>query len=113
MQNQSHHLGSTFVVMQNDLLRLTVWVDKGTDITSILVNRKDLELMWQAPVGIRNIAQHIPTCASVLGNNLDYYEGGWHCAIPGGGPYTDMGMEQGIHGEAALLPWELGHRRRL
>lgn len=100
-----HHRNSTFVRLENELLSVVVWIDKGADITEILYKPIDLDFMWKAPVGITDITHFIPTNASHLGNNLDYYEGGWHESLPGGGPYSDHGCEQGLHGEAALLPW--------
>ena len=100
------HVGSTFVDMENRWVRFSIWADKGADIVSAVRKDSDVDIMWRSPAGIRNPWRHIPTSESVLGNNLDVYEGGWHCAIPGGGPYQDYGMQQGIHGEATLLPWD-------
>jgi len=100
------HRGSTFIQMENSALRLTIWPDKGADITEILYKPMDIDFMWKAPAGIVDPALQVQTTAnSALGNNLDYYEGGWHESLPGGGPYADFGMEQGLHGEVALLPW--------
>lgn len=39
-----------------------------------------------------------------MGNNLDLYPGGWHESLPGG-PCTILGAQEGLHGEATLLPW--------
>lgn len=99
------HRGLTFLTMENRLLRMTILVDKGADIIEILYKPKDIDFMWKAPGGIRASAKHIPTIASALGNNLDYYEGGWHESLPGGGPFIHNGSEQGLHGEVALIPW--------
>lgn len=87
------------------MLRVTILADKGADIIEILYKPADIDFMWRAPGGLRDTAKHIPTIASALGNNLDYYEGGWHESFPGGGPFNWMGSEQGLHGEVALVPW--------
>jgi len=79
--------------------------DKGSDITEIGYKPKDINFLWKN-ANIIETAKYISTSSNPLGNNLDYYEGGWHECFPGGGPYQDSGYEQGIHGEAALLPWE-------
>lgn len=100
-----HHRNSTFVVMENDSLRMTIWVDKGCDIVEIIYKPQDVNLMWKSPNGIRDITRQIPTCATTRGNNNDYYPGGWHEALPGGGPYTEGGNVQGMHGEVTLMPW--------
>lgn len=99
------HRNSTFISMENEALRVSIWPDKGADITEILYKPLDIDFMWKAPAGVVNPAMQVQTTASALGNSLDFYEGGWHEALPGGGPYTDYGMEQGLHGEVALLPW--------
>ena len=100
------HRGSRQVLLENDLIRMNILLDKGADITEILYKALDIDFMWKAPAGLREFSRHIPTTASKLGNNLDYYEGGWHESLPGGGPYVD-GAEEGLHGEAALLPWQM------
>jgi hypothetical protein len=99
------HRGLTMVTLENELLRTTILVDKGADITEIVDKKSDIDFMWRAPGGIRDTAKHIPTTASALGNNLDYYEGGWHESLPCGAPCTIAGAELGLHGEVALLPW--------
>ena len=100
------HRGQTHLCLENELLRVTMIPDKGSDITEILFKPKDINFMWRAPGGgVRETGKLIPTKQSILGNNLDYYEGGWHESFPGGGPYEKGGMQQGLHGEACLIPW--------
>jgi hypothetical protein len=102
------HKNSKFVSLENDILKLVIWVDKGTDIVEIRHKKSDVDVMWRSPVGIRDITRQIPTCATARGNNNDYYPGGWHEALPGGGAYAEGGNMQGIHGEATLMPWSFG-----
>ena len=100
-----HHRGGNFLSVENDCIRLTIWLDKGTDIVEIRYKPLDLNLMWASPVGLRDITRQIPTVATPRGNNNDYYPGGWHEALPGGGPYEEGGNFQGLHGEVSLMPW--------
>ena len=104
---QYQHRGLVHLCLENEVLRVTVIPDKGADISEILYKPKDINFMWRAPGGgVRDTGKLISTTQSVLGNNLDYYEGGWHESFPGGGPYEKDGMQQGLHGEACLLPWQ-------
>lgn len=97
--------GHEFVRLENEVVRAEIMVSKGCDLTEFVYKKLDMDFMWHAPVGIVDTSHVIPTCASAKGNNLDYYEGGWHECLPGGGPYVEGGLEEGIHGEVALLPW--------
>lgn len=99
------HRGLTMVTVENELLRMTILVDKGADIIELIHKKTGIDFMWRAPGGIRDTSKHIPTTASALGNNLDYYEGGWHESLPCGAPCTISGAELGLHGEVSLLPW--------
>jgi len=104
--NQFTHRSLTHLCMENEGLRVTILVDKGADIVEFLHKPSDTDFLWRAPGGIREPGKSVPTCASSLGGNLDVYEGGWHECLPGGGPAIIAGAEMGLHGEAALLPWE-------
>jgi len=99
------HRGLTMVSMENEILKISVLADKGADIVELVHKPSDIDFMWKAPGGIRETAKHIPTIASSLGNNLDYYEGGWHESLPCAAPCINSGAELGLHGEVALLPW--------
>lgn len=103
--NEYYHRGLKFLSLENELLKLSIIVDKGTDIFELIYKPLDLDFMWKAPGGIRETSKFIPTTANSLGNNIDYYEGGWHEALPGGGPFNYRGAEIGLHGEVALIPW--------
>jgi len=63
--------------------------------------------MWLSPWGINSPSKFVSTVASKDGNFMDYYEGGWQEIIPNfgkGGLYK--GIEEGLHGEVCLIPWE-------
>jgi hypothetical protein len=102
---QYTHRGLTFLALENQLLRVSVLADKGADITEFLHKPTDTDFLWRAPGGVRAPGSLVPTSANPLGGNLDYYGGGWHECIPGGGPAVVQGAPEGLHGEAALMPW--------
>jgi hypothetical protein len=99
------HRGLTILTMENDLLKISILVDRGSDIIELAYKPLDLDFMWKAPGGIRPAGSFIPTSASSLGNYLDYLSGGWQEILPGGGPFLAYGAEIGLHGEVCLLPW--------
>jgi hypothetical protein len=99
------HRSLKHLALENGMVRVTVLVDKGADIVEFRHKRTDTDFLWKERVGLREPARVIPTIASSLGGNLDWYEGGWHECLPGGGPAVIHGAEEGLHGEAALLPW--------
>jgi hypothetical protein len=99
--------GFKTVVMENELLRVSILADKGTDIFEFLYKPLDLDFMWRNPMGFRHPAKYIPSVYSSFGNFSDFYHGGWQEIFPiGSGPCQVNGAEFGLHGEAALLPWQ-------
>lgn len=102
------HRGLTHLALENERLRVTVLADKGADIVEFLHKPTDTDFLWHERGGIREPGKVVPTSPGAWGANLDWYEGGWHECLPGGGPATILGAPQGLHGEAALLPWSWG-----
>ena len=98
--------GMRTLILENELLRVTVLVDKGSDIVEFRYKPRDLDFLYLAPSGIRNPTQ---TLASAATNApyLDYFSGGWNEILPNGGPSVNYrGAELGQHGEVSLLAWE-------
>ena len=98
--------GLRVAVLENEYLRISILIDKGTDIFEFLYKPKDTDFMWLSPWGINSPSRFVPTVTSKDGNFMDYYEGGWQEIIPNfgkGGLYK--GIEEGIHGEVCLIPW--------
>jgi hypothetical protein len=99
--------GLRCVTMENELLRVTILADKGSDIIEFLHKPTDTDFMWKSPMGVRNPATFVPTTARPDGAFLDYYEGGWQECMPTGGNGGEhMGTVFGLHGEPSLMPWE-------
>lgn len=98
--------GLRTVTLENELIRVGVLADKGTDIFEFLHKPTDTDFMWRSPLGIRNPATFVPTIPRPEGAFLDYYEGGWQECLPTGGNAAEYaGTNFGAHGEACLLPW--------
>ena len=99
--------GYRTIVMENELLRVSILADKGTDIFEFLYKPLDIDFMWRNALGFQHPANFVPTINSKGGNFMDYYHGGWQEIFPiGGGPCDFKGAEMGQHGEIALIPWE-------
>jgi hypothetical protein len=64
-------------ILENDLLRVFVLVDKGADIFELLYKPHDIDFMWLSPWGIKSPSNFVPTVSAREGNFMDYYEGGW------------------------------------
>lgn len=94
-------------VLENEYLRISILIDKGTDIFEFLYKPKDIDFMWLSPWGIKNPSKYIPTIPSKDGNFMDFYEGGWQEILSNFGPaasYRDIQIGQ--HGEICLIPWQ-------
>ena len=93
--------------MQNDVISLTVLIDKGADILELTYRPKGIDVLWKSPWGLPAGAGPLPTCASAQ-TWLDAYPGGWQTIFPNGGDAcTVEGVEYTFHGEAALAAWTL------
>lgn len=97
--------GHRVVVLENELLRVSVLASKGTDVVEFLHKPTDTDFMWRAP-GERSAAD----LAAVRGPQpagpfLDQYLGGWHEMAPAFSAGTLQGAEIGAGGELTALPW--------
>lgn len=99
--------GMRVVVMENELLRLSILLDKGTDIFEFLYKPLDIDFMFVSTSGIRNPNIGLSTNVHSTGFLSDYWEGGWQEMFPSAGaPCYYYGAEFGQHGEVHLLPWD-------
>jgi galactose mutarotase-like enzyme len=100
--------GRTLIVMENEVLRVSIIPSKGADILEFRYKPRDLDVLWHAPQTLLPPGEHIPTIASKFGSFLDFYTGGWQEVFPSGGLPTEYrGAEFGVHGEVSLLPWDV------
>jgi hypothetical protein len=99
--------GYRSVTLENELVRVTVLADKGTDIIEFLYKPRDVDFLWRSWTGLRERSHFLPTSPRALGLHMDYYEGGWQELFPNcGSSSLHQGAEIGQHGEVLLLPWE-------
>jgi hypothetical protein len=98
--------GMRIAYLENQAIRVGVLLDKGADIFEFTYKPRDLDFMWQSPIEMRK--PFVATSALPEGAFHDYFYGGWQEILPSAGwasePY--MGVSQGLHGEASLLPVE-------
>lgn len=98
--------GMQTLILENELLRVVVLVDKGSDIIEFRYKPRDLDFLFFAPGGLRNPSRNLPSAPST-GPFLDYFSGGWNEVLPNGGPSVNYkGAELGQHGEISLIPWQ-------
>jgi len=99
--------GLTSVIMENDLIRMEILVDKGTDIVEFLYKPKDLDFMWRSPIPFYKPSSFVVTAQGKAGNFLDYYPGGWQEIFPNAGSGCEYkNAVLGVHGEVSLIPWK-------
>ena len=92
-------------VLENELLRVTVLLDKGSNIYEFLYKPRDMDFMWRTPQGLRR-PPTVPTTRAD-GAFLEYYEGAWQEIMPSGGPPCSWGGSQfGQHDETPQLNWD-------
>lgn len=98
------------MVLENELLRISVLADKGADIFELAHKPSDTEFMWRTPWSVRDVSKWVPSTGK--GDNIwhDAYIGGWQTIAPTGGPPQPgyMGTaDVGQHTEATLMPWDV------
>lgn len=99
--------GHTYLAVENELVRVSFVLTKGADLVEFRHKPTDVDAMWHSPHRLSRPGTQIHTIASMNGAFLDYYSGGWQEILPAGaGPCTYKNAELGLHGEAALLPWD-------
>jgi hypothetical protein len=94
------------LILENELLRVTILLDKGSDIVEFRYKPRDQDFLFFSPNGLLNPARATPPAASDA-TFLDYFSGGWNEILPNGGPsVTYKGAKLGQHGEVSLIPWK-------
>jgi hypothetical protein len=99
--------GLKTVVLENELLRVSLLADKGADVFELTHKKTDTEFMWRTPWSVRNPSLATPPTGN--GHNIwhDLYIGGWQTIAPtGGGPQQYRNADVGMHTDATLMPWD-------
>lgn len=99
--------GMRAVVLENELLRVTVLPGKGGDVVEFLHKQTDTDFVWLSPQGLRDPRTHLHGAADDVAQFIDHYEGGWQEIFPSGGaPSVYRGARLAQHGEVSGLPWD-------
>lgn len=101
-------LGYRTIALENELVRVEVVVDKGSDVTSFLHKPTDTDFMWHRESGLRRA----PLESTPRGIDefvfVDGYEGGWQECFPNGGESVlYKGASLPFHGELLAAPWSV------
>lgn len=95
------------LMIENELLRLLVIYEKGTDIIEFLYKPKDVDFLWKSPAVVTAFNKNPFTKEHPAGSFLDIYEGGWQELLPNINDPTDYkGSSLGFHGEVLYRTWE-------
>lgn len=104
INDELEYKGLKLITMENEKIKLSILVGKGTDILELVYKPKDIDFMWISP---KNFSS-----SDIKGNfldNSDFLEtflGGWQEIIPNGGsPCIYKGASYRLHDETPKLPW--------
>ncbi|MBM3700206.1 MAG: DUF4432 family protein [Actinobacteria bacterium] len=100
INDEISYKGLKSVIMENELLRLFILADKGTDIIELLYKPKDIDFMWKSPKDFKE--------GQIDRKDfLESYLGGWQEIIPNGGPpCIYKGASFGLHDESPMVKWD-------
>ncbi len=99
--------GLKTAILENELLRVVILVDKGADIYQLVHKPTDTDFLWRSPWGVRDPRAFTSTTGSPTDVWLDMYEGGWQTVLPGGGfPSVYGEADMGLHAEVNTMPWD-------
>ena len=98
--------GFNMVSLENNLIKIVIILDKGADIYEFVYKPLDIDFMYHNSNKINK--GMIPAVSNSKGNFMDYYVGGWQELFPNiSAPCKVKSAEYGMHGEVALLPWDM------
>lgn len=98
--------GVPALVLENDLIGVTILPSKGADIYELISKADGIDVLWKSPWGLRppGVTHSAVDSAAAW---LEAYEGGWQVLFPNGGnANVYRGVELNFHGEASLAAWD-------
>jgi galactose mutarotase-like enzyme len=99
---KGQYRGHAALWLENEALRVGVLPEKGADIFELVYRPDGVQLLIEMPGGLK------PPAGSPPSQFLDNYEGAWQELFPNhGDACTFRGQPMPMHGEVALLPWEV------
>jgi hypothetical protein len=98
--------GNKVAIIENELIRVMVLVDKGADIYSFVHKPSDTDYMWRSVWGVRDTRKFLASTGDSSWG--DTYEGGWQTCAPTAGNHTEeyRGAPIGQHSEMSTMPWD-------
>ncbi len=92
--------------IENDLVAVTVFVDKGADIYELIYKPHETDVLWKSPWGLKDIERNLGGIPDSQTAWLEAYAGGWQMLFPNGGDAcVYKGAQLGYHGEASMISW--------
>lgn len=96
------HRGHAALWLENETLRVGVLPEKGADIFELIHQPTGVQMLMEMPSGLKPPGNHPQD------EFLDNYEGGWQELFPNHGDACEFrGQAIPMHGEVALLPWDV------
>jgi hypothetical protein len=107
IHDQYMYFGMRTLVLENDLIRISLLLDKGSDIYEYMYKPLGLDFIWLTEKGVQRQDTNSYTSVDPVAKFVDDYEGGWQEVFPNGGSTSAYrGAMYGQHAEVALMPWE-------
>ncbi len=98
--------GMKTLILETDVAKISVLLDKGSDIFQVIYKPLDIDVIWHSPNGYKDPKTHIERISNQDSAFSDNYGGGWNDVFPNYGfASSNRGTKFGSHGESALLPW--------
>jgi hypothetical protein len=98
--------GYRTIALENELLRVEVLADKGTDIVAFVHKPSDTDFMWRREVGLQPAGLGAEPRGADEFVFVDQYEGGWQECLPNGGASVRYkGAQLPFHGELLTRPF--------
>jgi galactose mutarotase-like enzyme len=99
--------GLRLLLMENEIVRVAVLLDKGADIVELRYKPRDVDFLWHSPTPLVWGQPESYSVGLAEGTFADYYEGCWQEVLPNAGRWCEWhGAQFGLHGEVWALPWE-------
>ncbi|MCU1495245.1 MAG: hypothetical protein JWO62_3009 [Acidimicrobiaceae bacterium] len=93
--------------LRNDHLAVSLLVDKGCDIYSLVDVASGVDVLFKSPWGLRPATAWTQAPRSI-DRFIAAYPGGWQLLLPNGGDECTVdGAIWPYHGEAAMVPWSI------
>jgi hypothetical protein len=109
---ECQYKGMRVAFLENELLRVGVLADKGTDIFEFNYKPRDMDFVWLSAGGVMHPTSYLSTSPDLLATFMDYYPGGWQEIFPNGGaPSSYLGAQFGQHGEVSNWGHHLAYGR--